>query len=461
MFKKMLLKLSVFATSCFLLVGSLTGTVGVVASAAVADDESTWTATESDFSAEKDPVSEYAYSFAVVGDQQCVTNLNPDNLHYIYDYILDNQAAKKIEYVFNLGDVTENSTDWEWELAMTQFQRLDGVVPYSVVRGNHDTLVSFEANMANTTYLSQFEGFYVEGEASSVYRTFTVGGTDYLMLNLAYGASDGVLNWAGSVVSRFPEHKVIVSTHCVLYRDGTFSQEELGHHVFQTARNEYNDGEAIWEKFLSRYENIFLVLSGHISATEIVTQKYTGVHGNTVTCMLIDPQWDDNYFKDSGGLGLVAMLYFSENGEMMEVEYISTIRAAEGKAAYYREVNQFSVSFLEEPAEEETHTCVASQEWVKNATHHWNVCMGENCSEELNKAEHTFGEWEETLAPTKDSEGRKERSCTVCNYTEATTVPKKTSGCNASIGSSMLCVGTVLLLGTVVYIEKKKNKQED
>ena len=94
---------------------------------------SAWTS-ESDFFTEKDPVTDYAYSFAVIGDQQNVNNWT-DNLHYIYDYILENKDAKKIEYVFNVGDITENSTEREWENAMAQFNRLDGVIKVAIKMG--------------------------------------------------------------------------------------------------------------------------------------------------------------------------------------------------------------------------------------------------------------------------------------------------------------------------------------
>ena len=418
-----------------------------------------WTS-ESDFFTDKEPVTDYAYSFAVIGDQQNVNNWT-DNLHYIYDYILDNKDAKKIEYVFNVGDITENSTEREWENAMAQFNRLDGVIPYSAVRGNHDSTTTYEGYLgASEAYKNQFEGFYVEGKVQNSWRTLTVGETDYLIMNLGYAASDAVLNWAGQVVSRFPDHKVIVTTHG--YMSVPSVSEEAIHYgeivgspgVFQSARDEYNYGIGIWEKFISRYENIFLVLCGHVDSSVVKVTKSTGIHGNKVIQIINNFQWEDMIYKDTGCMGNVTMLYFSEDGTKIDVENYATIRQA-----YYKPENQFSISLVEETVEEETHTCEASEEWVKNATHHWNVCMGDGCSEELNKAEHTFGEWKETLAPTKDAEGRKERSCSTCNYTEATSVPKKTGGCSSFIGGLGLGAGIVALLGSAVCITKKKIKK--
>ena len=62
--------------------------------------------------------------------------------------------------------------------------------------------------------------------------------------------------------------------------------------------------------------------------------KLKGEKGNTVTQMLIDPQTTD---LTNGGLGLVAMLYFSEDGKKVDVRYYSTVREK-----FYLEDNQFS-----------------------------------------------------------------------------------------------------------------------
>jgi len=78
-------------------------------------------------------------------------------------------------------------------------------------------------------------------------------------------------------------------------------------------------------------------LSGHISSENIIVTKTEGENGNTVTQMLIDPQTTDQNNVGTG-LGLVAMLYFSQDGKNVDVEYYSTLK--EGK---YLSANQFSM----------------------------------------------------------------------------------------------------------------------
>ena len=79
-----------------------------------------------------------------------------------------------------------------------------------------------------------------------------------------------------------------------------------------------------------------MVISGHDPYDEIVVSQVQGEKGNTVTQMLVDPQTTD---ANNGGLGLVAMLYFSEDGKNVDVRYYSTI-----KKKFYQSINQFSLT---------------------------------------------------------------------------------------------------------------------
>ena len=300
------------------------------------------------FITSKAPIENFAYSFAVVGDTQIITSKDPQRLSYIYDWIVENAEAKKIEYVFGLGDITDTNSEAEWETAKKEITKLDGVIPYSLVRGNHDGNAEINKYFSNDAYISQFEGFYKDGEIENSWRAFDVCGHKYLLLTLDYGASDDILNWAGDIIAANPDRKVIITTHCYLYRDGTTldkndvcppnpSGEEVGY---------ANNGDQMWDKLASKYENIILVISGHDPSDDIVVTQSVGVHGNTVTQMLVDPQGTD---VKLGSMGLVAMLYFSEDGNSVQVEYYSTTRRK-----YYKSNNQFELTLnVEHPSESE------------------------------------------------------------------------------------------------------------
>ena len=287
---------------------------------------------------QKDPITDADYSFAVIGDTQKVLYHYPEKFTKIYDYVLDNKDEKNIQYVFGLGDITDANVKREWSHAYEQISRLNGIIPHSVIRGNHDGIIKMNGYFANDeAYMGQFDGFYVENDVCNTWRTINIGGIDYLMLTMDFGASDGILEWASGLIASHPNHNVIISTHAFLNgKTGDYvTKNDVGDSI-PTYNGGYNNGDDIWEKLISKHQNIVLVLSGHLGSEngKIVVKQEEGIHGNTVTSMMINPQDLD---LDLGGLGLVALLHFSEDGTKVDVEYYST-----DKEAYYREENQFS-----------------------------------------------------------------------------------------------------------------------
>ena len=210
--------------------------------------------------------------------------------------------------------------------------KLDGVVPYSLCRGNHDNSLTFNNAFKDGKYPSYLDGTF-DGKLENSWQELIIGETKYLIMALDYGASDEVLAWADDVISEHPEHNVIITTHAYLYRDGTTL--DLNDLCPPSNSGGYNNGDQIWNKLISKHENITLVLSGHDPWNEIVMTQTEGVNGNIVTQMLIDPQAMDTYY---GSTGMVAMLYFSEDGRDVQVRYYSTVRDQ-----YYTADNQFDM----------------------------------------------------------------------------------------------------------------------
>ena len=73
-----------------------------------------------------------------------------------------------------------------------------------------------------------------------------------------------------------------------------------------------------------------MVLSGHDPWQHIVCRQDDGIHGNTVTQMLIDPQYVDYEDQPSG---MVAMFYFSNGGDTLTVRYYSVSQDRYGSPA--------------------------------------------------------------------------------------------------------------------------------
>jgi formylglycine-generating enzyme required for sulfatase activity len=68
-----------------------------------------------------------------------------------------------------------------------------------------------------------------------------------------------------------------------------------------------------------------------------------------------------------------------------------------------------------------SHTHQFGTEWKKDATQHWHEC---SCGEKTDIADHQFGNWTETKAPSVEEEGEQERTCTVCGEKETHPIAK-------------------------------------
>ena len=70
------------------------------------------------------------------------------------------------------------------------------------------------------------------------------------------------------------------------------------------------------------------------------------------------------------------------------------------------------------------HTHKFSSDWTRNATDHWHAATCEHAEEVSGKTAHTFGDWKTTVEATEETEGKKERSCSVCSYKEEQSLAK-------------------------------------
>lgn len=324
--------------------------------------------TEEEVSALRNPEFERAYSFAVIGDTQYMTEFAPSALDTMYGWIVANKDKHNIVYSIGVGDITNRDSQTEWDRFKSAISVMDGVVPYSLVRGNHDlknysksantkydpdgtgseasTMGFAFDNMFATdkAYTDQFTvngGFYEEGSVMNTYRLLETDNSKWLLLNLDYCPSDAVLAWAGNICEKYPEHKAVIVTHGYNTSNNNHivsgDPKEKSYKGIKLPAGELtsNDGGGIWEKLVSVYPNITMVLCGHISTNQVLTSQVTGKNGNTITEILIDAQ---DYDLNLKGLGLVAMFYFNADGTAFEVEYYSTVLDR-----YYRSTNCFTV----------------------------------------------------------------------------------------------------------------------
>ncbi len=288
------------------------------------------------------------FSIAVIPDTQIVNDNYATLLPMIADWILERREIDNIKFVAHLGDITNTNSAKAWETAKATYSRFDGVIPYSLAPGNHDYVTS--GTVRDTTLFNQYfpidvfkengvyGGAYDETKSENVYFCFEVYGIKYLIMSLELGPRNDVLRWANEVCAAHPDYNVIVFTHA--YMNNKCEHITVGDQYVPTSysfiASDCNNGDTMWDKFVSKQPNITMVVSGHINTANILKREIKGDAGNTIVEVLCDIQDLDTSY---GGVGAVMMLTFSNGGKTADVSFYSTI-----KEKYFKETNQFEMN---------------------------------------------------------------------------------------------------------------------
>lgn len=242
----------------------------------------------------------------------------------------------------------KETRSFEIPTAAKAFRLIAGKLPFSVVPGNHDydalwTDPAYPPNpeltgrlKAGIRHIGGLDGFrsafsdrseffrgqpwYVashDGGADSA-QVFTAGKCRFLHIGLQYHAPDASLAWAERVIRRHPGLPTIVTTHDYLGRDGRRNLTSNPDNSILDPRD--NNPQMMWDEFLSRHDQIFLVLSGHVGG-----QGYSidaNLEGHQVHQMMADYQGRWQTVRDAGetekagdvGDGWMRLLTFQLDG---------------------------------------------------------------------------------------------------------------------------------------------------
>ncbi len=245
------------------------------------------------------------FTVVLLPDTQNYAEKYPDT--YIAQTLWIRKQFKEdnIKFAIHLGDIVQTSTKKnEWENANRAMQILDGVVPYSMVPGNHDMVVKER----NSTLYNQFfspkrfqdrkwYGGHLGDSNDNNYCFFEGGGLKFMVISLEFAPRDETLKWAAGICRKHPDHRVIVATHCYMRPNGRDTGCATSYNVAG------NSGEQIWQKLVRKEPNIFFVISGHVLGVGLQTSKNDA--GGKVIEMLTDYQGLPN-----GGDGWLRSLKF-------------------------------------------------------------------------------------------------------------------------------------------------------
>ena len=258
----------------------------------------------------QDDTPEKSFSVILLPDTQNYAEKYPETYVNQTLWIRKQLKEDNIKFAVHLGDIVQTPTKKnEWENANRAMQILDGVVPYSMVPGNHDMVVKER----NTTLYNEFfspkrfedrkwYGGHMGTTNDNNYCFFEGGGLKFMVISLEFAPRDETLAWAAGICQKHPDRRVIVATHCYMRPTGRDTGCATSYNVAG------NSGEEMWQKLIRKQKNIFLVVSGHVLGVGLQTS--TNDAGGKVLEMLTDYQGLPN-----GGDGWLRTLKFlpSEN----------------------------------------------------------------------------------------------------------------------------------------------------
>ena len=293
-----------------------------------------------------------SFTIAIVGDTQNYSSGNPAIFNQVTQWLVDNKASRNIQFVIQDGDIVNSDATNQWNNARGAMDRLNGEIPYAVVRGNHDrgSQYDFASRFGPGSPFSQqptLTGHYeVPGQPTwdmrNTYHTFEANGQKILILTLDISAGTDAVNWADGIIASHQDHRVILDTHAYSYDGGVRfnnapdpenpglthdqSRDQLlrtgvgGEAIFNGATYGGQDAETLWNTLVSQYQNVAMFISGH-QFEDFDQFKYhleQGVWGNNVYELLVDPQHLAN-----GGNGWIRLLEFDADTNTIHVKSYS------------------------------------------------------------------------------------------------------------------------------------------
>lgn len=206
------------------------------------------------------------------------------------------------------------------------YELINGKVPFSAVPGNHDYDAQFpdsnhppkpvikseeDIGMLHVGGLDNwrsvfsdqsdfFKGkpWYVashDGGADNA-QIFNAGGYTFLHIGLQFDAPEASLKWAEEIVKRYPGLPTIISTHDFLQTGGAREPNPIvDNHALDP---DANTPQMMWDTFIARHDQIFMVLCGHEHAQWFRTDPNR--FGHPVYQLLSDYQGRQQTVKDAG-----------------------------------------------------------------------------------------------------------------------------------------------------------------
>lgn len=258
------------------------------------------------------------FTIVALPDTQMYSKSYPQIFASETKWIADNAAAMNIKLVVGLGDIVDSGGEiGQWQNADAAMRNIDYKVPFMMAIGNHDydrndpagrtaSATNFNSVFGPARFADRawYRGQFPAGSNENSYSIFSFSGTSYLVLMLEVFPRDSAISWASNIIRTHPSSKVILVTHSYIYFDNTRLDRCDINSAGSFSVGRDNDGQQVWEKLVSKYANITMVLSGHVVQGDGTGRRSDlGTHGNLVNQILSNYQSWQN-----GGNGYIRII---------------------------------------------------------------------------------------------------------------------------------------------------------
>ncbi len=257
-------------------------------------------------------------------------------------WLAANKERLNLCFVAHEGDIVHCNTHPEWLVAKNAHDILfKHGIPFSLLPGNHD-LGPWGDTSSRFTLLNEYItdrhyrnsagfGLYEKQKLENSWHRFKTPHGEKLLLSLEFGPRDGVLKWADKIVAENAALDTIVVTHAYMYSDGARydwsrhgRSQKWNPHEYGFAKNGgVNDGQEMWDKFISRHANIRFVLSGHVLNNGAGYLASPDKNGRTVHQILANYQGGVKPDRGHGGGGFMRLMRFAADGKTVEIKTYS------------------------------------------------------------------------------------------------------------------------------------------
>lgn len=251
----------------------------------------------------------------------------------INNWIIDNKEKENIKIVITLGDLTQNATPLEFNVFAEHMSVLDGLLPYTLVLGNHDyqSMLGFGSSTRGADPFNAafpydkwsqkefFGGSFEEGNMDNSYYLFDFDGDKYLIMCLEFMPRDEVLEWFDYIAKKYSDYKIIVTSHNYISLEpntvntGKLTDGLTTYGLASLDGASANNGVEMFNKLIQNNANIIQGLNGHVGNCTYF--ELENIYGDLVMNASFDA-WSSEINKAYAVDGIIALGKYYDDGKI-------------------------------------------------------------------------------------------------------------------------------------------------